>query len=165
MPFSFQTLLQKAARGRSPETKAGFRHPRASARLADLGPGRPGPCGQYLNPPRPRWRVSAVLAKPGGDERVARALGALGHATAFLPARPQIAPHSACRVASLGAGSTVNAIAVGRSSHPRLDRRRQRRAWVFLCILLPVTQKTMYWSKANSSFLSVHLSSVCFAFL
>lgn len=61
-----------------------------------------------------------------------RGLSALLDETAFLPAIPQIAPRSVCHVASLRAGSTLNAIAVGRSSHPSLDRRRQRPAGVFL---------------------------------
>lgn len=64
-PFRFKTLPQKVCGERETQKrKGGFGAGRNSAQLADLGPGRPRPCGQYLDPPRPRWRV-VTRALPG----------------------------------------------------------------------------------------------------
>lgn len=125
---------------RSLETKARFRRLWDSDQLADLGPERPRPCRQYMDPPWPRCRVSArpVRTAPTcarqnrAEMSLWRRLSALLDETVFLPVLPPITPHSVCQVASLRAGSTLNAIVVGCSSYPSLDRRRQRRSGVFL---------------------------------
>lgn len=137
---------------RSLETKARFRRLWESDQLADLGPERPRPRRQYLDPPWPRWRVSASCqdnsdlreAKPGRDQPVAPALSTLGPDCVPACAPPNHSP--------LGLSGRRFYFKRHRCRLLQLSKSRQTAATavrgLFLCILLPVTRETIYWSKA-----------------
>lgn len=70
LAFSFEKAATEGRRGRGkPETKGRFQHPRDSARLADMGPERPGPCGEVSGSSLAQAEGQRVLPGPFGLAR------------------------------------------------------------------------------------------------